>query len=85
METPKPQQAATGWIHLAMFIFGPLLAVAVVAYFTASPPPRKYRVAADPVCLGLLDKRKQVRAQDPRGDSVDLKHVDDQLKAEGCP
>ena len=85
MDTPKPQQAATGWIYLAMFVLGPLLAVAVVGYFTASPSPMRYRAAQDPVCLQLLDQRKQVRAQDPRGDSVDLKHIDDQLKAEGCP
>ena len=82
MDTPKP---ATGWIYLAMFVLGPLLAVAVVGYFTASPSPMRYRAAQDPVCLQLLDQRKQIRAQDPRRDSVDLKQVDDQLKAEGCP
>jgi hypothetical protein len=82
MEKP---QAATGWIHLALFVLGPLLAVVVVAYFTASPPPKKYRAAEDPVCLRLLDQRKQVQAQNPRGGSVDLQHIDDQLIAEGCP
>jgi len=49
MDTPKPQQAATEWIYLALFVLGPLLAVAVVGYFTASPSPMKYRAAADPV------------------------------------
>ena len=81
----KPQQAATGWIHLALFIFGPLLAVAVVANCTASPLSKKYRAADDPLCLELLDKRKQVQANDPRGGSVVLQHIDDQLIAEGCP
>jgi len=68
-----------------MFIFGPLLAVAVVAYFTASPQPTKNRAAEDPVCLRLLDQRKQVQANGPRGRSVDLQQIDDQLIAEGCP
>jgi hypothetical protein len=46
-----------------MFIFGPLLAVAIVAYFTPSPPPKKYRAAEDPVCLQLLEQRKQLQGQ----------------------
>jgi len=62
METPKPQ-AGTGWIHLALFVLGPLFAVVFVAYFTVSPSPKRYRAAADPVCLQLLEQRKQVQTQ----------------------
>jgi len=85
METPKPQQAATGWIYLAILVFGPVLAVAVVAHFTASPSPMRYRAVEDPVCLQLLDQRKQIRAENSGDGSLDLKHIDNQLKAEGCP
>jgi hypothetical protein len=37
------------------------------------------------VCVRLLDRRKHIVAENSRDGSRDLKHVDDQLKAEGYP
>jgi hypothetical protein len=64
MKTSKPQ-AATGWIHLALFVLGPLLAVVVVAYFTASPSPMRYRASQDPLCQQLLFRRDRIVAKNP--------------------
>jgi hypothetical protein len=85
METPKRRQAAIGWIYLSILLFGTLLAVAIVAHFTASSSPMRHRAADDPVCVQLLDRRKQIVAENSRDGSLDLKHIDDQLEVEACP
>jgi hypothetical protein len=78
-------------MYLTILLLGPLLLVAIVVHFTASATRTTYRAAQDPICQRLLAQRNLIvvdRSRSARGGSESddaLKHVDDQLKAEGCP
>jgi hypothetical protein len=90
MEDPEPRRAAIGFLYLAIALISPIVAVALVAYFGASPEP-KYRAAQDPVCEEFLRRREQLEAErstapiDLQRSTDRLKGINDELKAEGCP